>query len=78
MVAGSAVLPNGEKMKSRTSQILILILSLFLASSVSGQTSSLSGEVVFSRRVYNEHLDMIAISRTEQPLATLVVCIIQV
>jgi dipeptidyl aminopeptidase/acylaminoacyl peptidase len=41
-------------MTSRTSQLLILILSLFLASSLSGQTSSLSGQVVFSRRVYSE------------------------
>jgi hypothetical protein len=48
------VVPNGEKMKSQASRILILILSLFLASSLFGQTSSLSGQVVFSRRVYNE------------------------
>jgi hypothetical protein len=34
--------------------MLILILSLFFASSLSGQTSSLSGQIVFSRRVYNE------------------------
>jgi hypothetical protein len=54
IVAGSAVVLNGAQMKSRTSQILILILSLFLASSLSGQTSSVSGQVVFSRRVYNE------------------------
>ena len=41
-------------MKSGTSQIPILILAFFLASSLSGQTSSLSGQVVFSRRVYKE------------------------
>jgi hypothetical protein len=32
----------------------ILILSFFLTSSLFGQASSLSGQVVFSRRVYNE------------------------
>jgi hypothetical protein len=39
---------------SRTSQLLILILLFFLVSSILGQTSSLSGQVVFSRRVYKE------------------------
>jgi hypothetical protein len=41
-------------MKLGTSQILIPILSFFIASSLSGQTSPLSGQVVFSRRVYKE------------------------
>src|SRR5580658_5559396 len=39
---------------SRTIQLLILILLFFLVSSILGQTSSLSGQVVFSRRVYKE------------------------
>jgi hypothetical protein len=42
-------------MKSGTSQIPMLILAFFLVFSLSGQTSSLSGQVVFSRRVFNEH-----------------------
>jgi hypothetical protein len=54
------VRPNGEKMKSGTDQALILILSFFIlpflrASSLSGQPASLSGQIVFSRRVYIEH-----------------------
>jgi hypothetical protein len=48
------VLPNGEKMKSGTGQALILTLSFFLVFSLSGQTASPSGQVVFSRRVYKE------------------------
>jgi hypothetical protein len=41
-------------MTSEASQLVILILSSLLAPSLSGQTSSLSGQVVFSRRVYKE------------------------
>jgi hypothetical protein len=54
MVADPAVLPNGEKMKSGTDQVLILILSFFLTTALSGQTTSLSGQIVFSGRVYRE------------------------
>jgi hypothetical protein len=41
-------------MKSGTGRILVPILSFFLAASLFGQTSSVSGQVVFSRRVYKE------------------------
>jgi hypothetical protein len=41
-------------MKSGTDRVLILTLSFVLASSISGQTASLSGQIVFSRRVYIE------------------------
>jgi hypothetical protein len=41
-------------MKLKTGQTLILILSFLLTSALSGECPSLSGQVVFSRRVYSE------------------------